>query len=142
MATMAFEDLEDFDVQGSIEVYEVTAPRTPAATIRTNQDWKVEFDWQSSGLDNHIIAGNWHLSVFLEQMGPGEAPALPTAVVPLTPQLNRSDYQRDIVVPAGRVRAGLYKLVASITHTGPPGQPSRVGGFAEGPLLQFYDVAP
>jgi hypothetical protein len=127
-------------------VYELTAPRSPSSLIRRNQAWRVDFDWKTTGPDNHIIAGNWNLRIFLERMGGAEfsfPPANPgTAVEPVVSLVGASEYQKYIDIPAFVVPAGLYKLVASITHLGPLGAPSRVAGFAEGPLLQFYDVAP
>jgi hypothetical protein len=148
---MTFEDLgsDHLSVQGSAEVYELTAPRNPTTLIRRNQAWRVDFDWKSQGPDNHIIAGTWDLKIYLERMGGAEFnfpnPAginSGTASEPVVSLVSASEYSKYIDVSAFVVPAGLYKLVASITHRGPLGAPSRVAGFAEGPLLQFYDVAP
>ncbi len=150
MATLTFEDLGDdhFTVQGTANVYEVTTPRNPATIIRLDQAWRVEFDWRSEGPDNHVIGGDWQLKIYLERMGGLEfsfTPPTGEATEPLRPALNYSQYTEYIEIPANTVNeAGLYKLVASITHTGldASGNPSRVAGFAEGPLLQFYEVKP
>ena len=142
MASLAFEDLgTQFQVNGSAEVYEETTPRSPTTIIRRDQAWKVQFDWRSFGSLNHMIAGNWYLRIYLEQMGLGEF-NLPnaSATVAIVSNLNSSNYNRDILVPANTVPAGLYKLVASVTCKGPLGHPGPVAGFAEGPLVQFYDA--
>jgi hypothetical protein len=141
MATLSFEDLgTQFQVTGSAEVYEETSPRSPTTIIRRDQAWKVEFDWRSVGSLNHMIAGTWNLRVYLEQMGAPEFNLPAAANVAIVPNLTSSSYNRDILIPTNTVPTDLYKLVTSITCKNPLDQPDPIAGFAERPLVQFYDA--
>lgn len=126
-------------------------PSPPITIIRSNNPWAVNVNWQTSGIANGMITGNWHLHVYLESIGPGDDldlidPAPGDHVKPLVPALGSSSYfvhfdvrsmqQMGVVIPpAGR----LYKLVVSLTYIEPTGSPGPVAAFVEGPTLQFYN---
>jgi hypothetical protein len=144
MSAMSFESFPGLVTSGNATVYEITPPTfAPATIIRRNQAWKVTFDWQTSGVAALFLAGQWKLEIYLEKMGPDEfgLPAgLSTATVPAVATAALHSYAKDIVIPANVVPEGLYKLVVSITHQNPGGSPTPMAGFAEGSLLQFYNV--
>ena len=127
-----------FGVGGEADVYEITPPGgAPTTIIRTDQAWKVRFHWRTYGKLNCVLCGKWNLRIYLEEMGKGEFD-LPGATASVAFVSAPTDYEKDIVIPAGVVPEGIYKLVVSITHTVPSGEPGPIAGFAEGPLLQFY----
>jgi hypothetical protein len=126
-----------FSIQGECDVYEVPS-WNPATVIRTDQDWGVKFHWKTTGGLNHLLAGKFCLQVLLEKYGPQEGPTIPVKECQF--ESRPFEYNETIQVPAGLVRAGVYKLVAVLTMKGPLGVPGPVAGMAEGPLLNFYDV--
>ena len=140
---MTYEDLLPvFSVNCSCDLIELDTPHLPTNIIRTDQRWAVRFNWTTEGALNYIMAGTWHLQVFLEQMGVGEFD-LSNASKNVNFYACPHDYEETINFNAGSVPAGIYKLVVAVTFSGPP--PERRNGpialFGEGPMVQFYDVA-
>ena len=43
----------------------------PSTIIRTNQNWSVRVNWQTTGIATGMISGTWHLHAYLESLGPG-----------------------------------------------------------------------
>jgi hypothetical protein len=147
MATKCFkfeELLPYFDLSGTCEVFEQTPPGgAPTQIIRTDQAWGVEFKWDTSGPLNYVMCGKWILRVLLEEMGCGEfclEEGLSKAEVDFVCGPHHYEYKFNI--PAGKVRPGVYKLVATITMVGPCNIPGPIAGFCEGKMLQFYDGGP
>jgi hypothetical protein len=139
---MTYEELVPvFEVHCLCEVIELDAPHQPTNIIRTDQRWAVRFSWNTEGALNYIMAGTWHLQVFLEKMGLGEFD-LDRATRDVTFVAQQISYTEQIDFPARSVPVGIYKLVAAITFSGPP--PDKRNGpialFGEGPMIQFYDV--
>lgn len=126
-----------FSLTGGLSIYEITPPGAPPTTIiRTDQRWKVQFDWETFGRLNCVLCGSWELRVYLEEMGRGEFHLEnATATVPFVSSPH--SYSREIEFAANSVPVGLYKLTATIIQQG-PGGPGPIVGFAEGPLVQFY----
>ncbi len=132
----------------------------PATIIRTDQSWAVNISWTTTGLATGMIAGFWHLHVFLESLGPGAdldlidpgpAGGPDEHIIPLTPGASPVNYFVHFDVAAGRVNiptpvpaAGrLYKVVTSVTYREPGpggavGPPGPMAAYVEGPVLQFY----
>ena len=116
----------------------------PTTIIRTDQTWDVQIEWQTSGSIATWLAGNWHLQIFMESMGPGDEVVLVDsneAVIPLVPESPHL-YQYHPDFPAGKVTAGVYKLVLTITYTDAANNPGGMAGYWEGPIIQFYDPKP
>lgn len=147
MAAMPFkfeELLPFFSLKGTCEVFENTPPgSTPTQIIRTDQSWGVRFKWETCGALNHIMCGKWQLRILLEEMGCGES-CVPDpyskAEVPFV--CGPHCYEHTITVPARQVKAGVYKIVATITMVGPCGVPGPIAGFCEGQMLQFFEGGP
>jgi hypothetical protein len=120
----------------------------PESIIRTSQSWAVNVSWTTTGFVTGMIAGEWHLHLYLESIGPGADLDLIDAtgadhVIPLTPGVSPVHYAVKIDVPAGTVAAPLagsvYKLVATLTYFDATGAPGPMAAFEEGPILQFYN---
>ena len=108
----------------------------------------MQFDWETSGMLNYIMAGTWHLQVFMEKMG-GEEFSFPSGIgkqdaafVSQPYHYQASDPHHQINIPAGVVPTGVYRLVVTMTMTGPSGYQAPIALFGEGPLVQLYDVGP
>lgn len=151
-------------LQGTITAFAVQGlgpndVNPPTTIIRTDQAWRVHIEWRTQGLAAAAMAGDFHVSAYLESLGPGPDLKLPIGganevsvnlltgaftALPL-PTGGRRDYSVNINVPAGLVpidanRARPYKLVVTVTYTEPmPGDPpGPMAGFLEGPVLQFF----
>jgi hypothetical protein len=120
----------------------------PQTIIRTDQSWAVNVSWTTTGLVTGMIAGSWHLHVYLESIGPGADLDLtdainPGHIIPLTPGISPVNYFVHFDVLAGTVTAPpagiLYKLAVTLTYFDASGAPGPMAAFEEGPLLQFYN---
>jgi hypothetical protein len=118
----------------------------PETIIRTNQSWAVNVSWTTTGFVTGMIAGDWHLHLYLESIGPGPDLNIIDAadhIIPLTPGPSPVNYSVRVDVPATAVTAPaagrLYKLVATLTYFEPGGAPGPMAAFEEGPILQFYN---
>lgn len=139
---MTYEELVPaFTLNCDCEVIEVSDPNAPTTIIRTDQRWAVRFNWETLGPLNYVMAGKWHLQLFLEQMGVGEF-ELPCRTADVDFIARPNTYEEVITINEGLVPAGIYKLVVAITFSGPPPE-SRSGPialFGEGPMMQFYEA--
>jgi hypothetical protein len=120
----------------------------PQTIIRTDQSWAVTVNWTTTGFVTGMIAGEWHLHLYLESIGPGPDLDLidavnPGHIIPLTPGPSPVNYSVRIDVPAGTVTAPpagqLYKLAVTLTYFDATGAPGPMAAFQEGSLLQFYN---
>lgn len=117
-------------------------PNNSKKIIQTGQDWWVLVHWRQTGWLNNMIAGNWQLRVFMEQMGRGEFQLMSAPItVPHVPAEPHS-YWKDLPFPvvSMNVPAGLYKVTFALTFVGPGGKPCPIAAVAEGPVIQFYDA--
>ena len=144
MAQITFEErLQDFELNGTCDLYEVPWWRFPVTMIRHEQQWGARFKWTTDGGLNYMMAGEWHLQIFLESVGGAEfsfPPGMGEAKVRF--ESEPYEYDKDIEIPAEKVPDGVYRLVASIVLLGPTNVPGPVAGFAEGPMVKFYTVGP
>ncbi len=149
-ANLIFEELlpAHFQVNnGSVQLFE--GPSTdgfpagpPKRIIQVDQPWAVKFTWTNSGLLVPFIQGDWHLEIFLEQMGPSEfgfPSTLGTKIVPFV-SVNATTYNEFVVIPANVVPEGIFKLTACITFSSPaPASiPGPIAAFAEIGGVKFY----
>src|SRR5215212_6670152 len=118
----------------------------PQTIIRTDQSWAVNVSWTTTGLATGMIAGAWHLHVYLESIGPGADLDLtdainPGHIIPLTPGISPVNYFVHFDVLASTVTAPpagiLYKLAVTLTYFDASNAPGPMAAFEEGPLLQF-----
>jgi hypothetical protein len=112
---------------------------TPIYCIKTSQAWGVNVTWQTGGALTPFMAGDFHVTVYLEKMGSGESADLPSLSVPLV-AVDPHTYNASLSFAAGVVPDGAYKVAVTVTMHGPaPGfVPGPVAGVGDGPLLQFY----
>ena len=137
---ITFEELlPHFRIDGTCELFEVAQPEdTPTTVIRTDQDWYIKMDWKTSGPLNYLICGRWQLQVLLEEMGKGEHD-VDNSIVFEKFASKPAAYSKEVRFRAGDLPEGVFKLVATIKLLGPNDVPGPVVGFAEGPIVQFYD---
>jgi len=121
--------------------------------VRIDQSWEVRVRWTVSGLVVPALAGNFHLTVYLEALGPGVDEDLPNVVGPdelvvaftsgTLAGLTRS-FDRTLTFGAGTpalpaaIRQQAYKMVVAVTYTETDGTPGPMAAFSEGPIVQFY----
>lgn len=129
---------------GVFDVYEITPPGVNNTTIiRTDQSWGVKISWDAIGPMCYMMCGKFHIRLFLEQWGGGEFAFGPgQGEMTVNCLLCPGQYNANIVIPAGVVPPGIFKLVISITTTNPNGIPGPVACFAEGPMLNFFKPGP
>ena len=144
-AYIKFEELLPlFCLSGKVDVIEGPPPKgLSSSVIRTDQPWRVDFDWTTSGPLNYIMHGTWELSIYLELMGGKEFdfdPGKGKSSVSFVAKPN--NYKSSILVPPNEVPAGIYRVVASVTMKGIGGVPGPIAGFAEAGLVQFYEGGP
>jgi hypothetical protein len=124
----------------------------PSTIIHLGDNWSARVNWRIDGPGVPGTAGDWHVTAWLEQFGPGfedqvgTTHDVPVDSVPLNPgpPQNRQ-YSETISIPGAGAGApaltpGVYRLVTMVTHTlpGPGAVPDAIAGFIEGPFLQFY----
>jgi hypothetical protein len=127
---------------------------TPSENIiRTDQPWEVALKWDVTGLVVPAMAGDFHVTIYLEALGPGVDQDLPNVpgpdevVIPfisgtltgLTRTFNHTiGFTAGTPALPANVRQRAYKLIAAVTYTETDGTPGPMAAFTEGPIVQFY----
>lgn len=149
MSDLVFEEsLEKLHIQGtcSCEVVELTPPGiVPSSLIRKDQDWGVRLRWTTHGELAPILDAMWHIQILLDPLGVAnyELPEQYRLVRVAFDQHTLHEYDITAKIPKGIVPLGTYKLVVVMTLKGKTtGVPAPVAGFAEGPILNFFDPGP
>jgi hypothetical protein len=149
-STFDANDSDPAHLDGSIKSLVVTdADQNPNQVLETGKDWTIELKWEIHGPGATTVGGDWHVAAFVESMGPGpEKQVGPAMTVPVSDAAVSSsrNYATTIAVPAGTLKTdgsedGVYKLITVITHTNTGAgstKKTRMAGFSENPLLQFY----
>lgn len=121
--------------------------------VRIDQPWQVKVDWKVTGLVVPAMAGNFHITIYLEALGPGLDEDLPNVIGPdevVVPFISGAlagltrSFSRTINFGAGtpalpaNVRQQLYKMVVAVTYTETNSSPGPMAAFSEGPIVQFY----
>lgn len=122
-----------------------TAPVPPGTIwsnrmIQADQPFQILFHWNQGGSGVWAIgAGIWRFEIFLELMGPGEAP-VPKGYFTTTQAGNSSPgfYAQKIDVPANTVVPGVYRVVCSMQLV-VGGVPKALAGFDDLGLIRIYD---
>jgi hypothetical protein len=114
----------------------------PSTIIQTDDAWNIRVDWSVDGGFAPFLGGDWHVSVFVESIGPGfegqvGGPVdVPVADAPPAP-LPR-EYSATVGVAAGDLAAGTYKVVTLLNYDN-GGFPQEMAAFQEGPVVQLYE---
>jgi hypothetical protein len=139
----AFQSLSPLNLTGALTTLQVfDAGPNPNTVIRRAEAWSVRVEWNISGGIAPAIGGDWRVNVLLESMGGGFEGQVATQIVPVSaaPPAVIRNYSATLNIPGGLVpQAGVYKLVVAILHQN-LGLPTRMAGFEEGPLMQFFDA--
>lgn len=141
------ETLPYFGIKGHVGLYEgrdtndFWPNRANCHNIQTDQFWFVGFRFQTRGELNHLMAGNFCLTVYLEQMGKGEF-CLENNVKVVPFRSCPETYTEYLAFKPGDVEPGVYKVVATLTYKGPKGVPGPIAAFAELGMVQFYEEGP
>lgn len=140
----AFQSLTPLALTGAVTALQVfDSGPSPNTVIRRGESWSVKVDWNISGGIAPAIGGEWRVNVLLESMGGGFEGTVATTLIPVSaaPVAPIRNYSATLNIPAGTPpNPGVYKLVVAILHQN-LGVPTRMAGFEEAPLVQFYDAA-
>ena len=146
---MAFEvNLGTMDVNNfAAIVHEHSNPHAPSSVIRTDQEWAVRVNFETSGGLSHVLTGQWHIGVYIESIGPGQEEEIALTHIPLRPGPGTVSYTADLVVRPGRInvpdhQTKPFMLVTTVSYIQPDGRPGAMAGYLEGPIVQFYNVGP
>lgn len=116
---------------------------TPTTIIRTDQNWYVKVEWDTEGPLVPLIAGKWHLHVYLESIGPGDDYELFDKYnehdIELPAEAGPVHYHMHPDIDKMQVKAGAYKLVVTVTYTNRIDKPFPMAGYWEGPIVQFIE---
>ena len=124
----------------------------PALIIKAGSPWSVDIEWEMTGTNWQMIAGNWHVHVNLESIGPGPELSLFEFADPdcQNQPLPSADgkYSCHFDVPGKVISKNVVphqglamKLVVLLTYVNPLGQRGPIAAYWEGPVLQFYEEA-
>jgi len=117
-------------------------PGTPQTIIETDDDWYVDVNWELCGPLAPFMCGQFKVQVYLEDIAATnfEGQVGDTQIVDLdeAPANQKRSYHRDIVVKAGKVPTGIYKLTTVLTYSN-LGVNLELAGFDEGPMIQLYE---
>lgn len=113
----------------------------PISNIRLDQSWGVRFRWETVGPLNYLMAGNWHLTVYLEEMGGGEF-NLPgnTMTVPFVSAPHLYTPPPFTFGPGVVDHEGAFRVVTTVDMSGPGSYQGPISAVGEGPILRFYEV--
>jgi predicted flap endonuclease-1-like 5' DNA nuclease len=119
---------------------------TPSNIIGSDLNWSIHIEWELTDATPELLTGDWLVQAYLESMGPGTEYALPPGSgdkVPLangTPiAANDYRYSHDIIVAAGVVDPGVYKMVVTVVKEREAGVPSDLVNFLEKGMVQLYE---
>ncbi len=137
-------------VEPRLEILEATLHEdggvTPSNIIGTDQNWSIHVEWELTDAKSDMLTEDWLVQVYLESIGPGTEFALPPVPgdrVPLadgTPiAANDYRYSHDIIVAAGVVDPGVYKMVVTVVKEREAGVPSDLVNFLEKGMVQLYE---
>jgi hypothetical protein len=147
-----FDTLHHNEWVGDLTVEAYDLDDTENHVLDIEKDWKVRARWHLNSKEPNIDTtfGFWEVTFFVESIGtkPGgyegdvgfaklkfHEDALPTS----TPR----DYFWDVTVtvPKGKINLpGIYKLTTLIQYKSPHNMPKEMAGFAEHPMITFYEA--
>ncbi|GAA2208147.1 hypothetical protein GCM10009850_036050 [Nonomuraea monospora] len=132
MTTGSFQpyDVPPAVLSGRFEATVVDPGSAPTEIVRAGQPWRVDLEWEITGLLVPSLAGTWHVQLDIDPSGGGvesQHPATPVAR-PLTPA---NGLYTEQFVMQNVLAPGNYELVANLTYTDAIGAPSPLGGFVK-----------
>lgn len=140
-----------FSVNGSSTLQELSGGggfpsvvTTPPTSIQLDQNSRVEFNWSQVGILSTMLTGIWRCDVFLEQMGPGEGPAITGSTTAFVP-VSGNNYTVFCNIPAGSVPIGLYRVTSRLmllpnSSGGNPNALSPIAAFEDLGLVQYHNA--
>lgn len=127
----------------------------PNHVLECGQPWKVVVKWFLKGPAVPYLGGKWHVTLLAESMGKSGPPDFEGEV--MTPvhlmwekgtlDLAKKEIHFELTIdipPVDPVKhlhylpAGIYKLVTAVTYENEFGKTLHMAGFAEHPVVQFY----
>ena len=117
---------------------------TPVTIVSSADGFGAHVEWELYGWLGQWMPGNWRICMLLESIGPGQEYSLPSpaATIPLNPGELPPPYTKtfkhDILIPAGTVEPGTYRVVISLTYDLPNGKPGPFAGHANLEYVQIY----
>ena len=150
-------------VNFQVDIFDLLPPGTtpPTNIIQDDQDWGVTVRWETEGLINGMVDGEWHLLAFAEGIGPGAEKIIfdpADHIVPLVPvpfpgtssythtldvdQSNPASPRRLPVVGGHGVT--LYRLIISLTYfdASTPRNRGPIACFEDQGILPVYESTP
>lgn len=129
-----------------------------SSIIRSDRNWRVTLEWRLDGTlltSRHFnFTGTWHVQAFLEAFGEDkpntQGEKRDYDLKEVTTDVRKKDasgadaatpwdYIESLVVNAGGVNPGLYRLAVALTYTDENGDPGPMAGFIEVPgMVQVY----
>lgn len=149
MTSQNFDTLFYDHIEGEIEVPLVMDPdNTPNRVLELDKDWQVEIKWllRSDLPDSHpvdLLDGTWNVKIGVESLGPGNEKNVEDRDIPLssfeTSSASERTWKYTFNINSNEItEEGVYQLVTLITYRDPVGGRRAMAGFAEGPMLTFY----
>lgn len=133
----------DFAVAGildgqvtAMDVLDPTENNEKTSLLEVDDEFDVKLTWKLTGAATPIVGGSWVVSLYSDDMdGIGTMTGLIAgpAVVPITGGVSPLPFEHTFKVAPPKVKEGLYKLTATISHspTGDPAKLSEMFGYAE-----------
>ncbi len=135
-----FEAIKFMD--GSLTAVMVDEDGDPNRVIENTEKSYIEVKWWLKTSDPWILNNTtFHLSATAELIGSGEVTPLATLDVPVTTPVVSWAVQMPITPSTPPIPDGAYHIVVLLTHTAPyptGDKLTRLAGFAELPIVQFY----
>jgi len=133
----------DFAVAGildgqvtAMDVLDPTENNEKTSLLEVDDEFDVRLTWKLTGAATPVVGGSWVVSLYSDDMdGIGTMTGLIAgpAVVPITGGVSPLPFEHTFRVAPPKVKEGLYKLTATISHspTGDPAKLSEMFGYAE-----------
>jgi hypothetical protein len=143
-------DLPKGEIKGYFVAYTRDHDRDPNRVLERKLPWYICCEWAVIGQAVPAFSGTWHLRAVAESIGPDAS--LPKDGLELFEEhldvdsvepSKKREYKLEVKVPPTAIpQDGAYKVVVLLTHTikGKSGREhvTRLAGFVEIPMLQFY----
>lgn len=127
------------DLDGTLIAQTIDNDGQPNKVLQNGIANSIRVRWQLTGtlIAANVLTGSWQLQAFFERIGGGAEFSVPAApiVIPWDPT---GVYDESVPIPAGTAAVGAYKLVVLVSHLNAVGNPTRMSGFFELPLVRFY----
>jgi hypothetical protein len=119
-----------------MDVLDPTEGNEKTSQLEDDDEFDVQLRWQLSGTETPILGGAWIVALYSDDMdGVGTMTGLVDgpAIVPIVGGVGPLTFQHTFKVVPPKVKVGLYKLTATISHspTADPNKLSEMFGYAE-----------